>query len=80
MLGTLITEWAAGAIKCLELFALQSFAERFAEQLCRIMQHYGFDGWLINLENPVPPPLLANVTHFLRCVLYRLRCHVLPAY
>ena len=70
VLGTLITEWAAGALKCLELFATASLAELFAAQLSKLMAHYGFDGWLINIENPVLRFLLPNVLHFLRyCVL-----------
>ena len=66
VLGTLITEWAAGALKCLELFATASLAELFAAQLSKLMAHYGFDGWLINIENPVLRFLLPNVLHFLR--------------
>ena len=69
VLGTLITEWAIGAVKCLELFATKGFAEQFASQLSRIMDHYGFDGWLINIENPVLPLLLPNILHFLRQAL-----------
>ena len=66
VLGTLITEWAAGALICIEMLALEAIAQRLANQLCRIMVHYAFDGWLINIENPVVPLLLPNLLHFLR--------------
>ena len=26
---------------------------RFSEQLIGLAQYYGFDGWLINIENPI---------------------------
>ncbi|KAK9806678.1 hypothetical protein WJX73_007371 [Symbiochloris irregularis] len=66
VLGTFITEWAAGALKCLDLLATHSRAEQYALQLSKLMAHYAFDGWLINIENPVLPLLLPNLQHFLR--------------
>eukprot|EP00884_Botryococcus_braunii_P001998 jgi/Botrbrau1/1179/Bobra.0162s0062.1 len=66
VLGTLITEWEAGSAACAEMFASPETADRNARQLARIASHLGFDGWLINIENPLPTSLLPNLLLFLR--------------
>ncbi len=52
-LGTIITEWQDGAKLCSLLLRDESTALRFADQLISIADYYGFDGWLINIENPI---------------------------
>lgn len=50
--GTFITEWTDGERLCEAFLAGGEEAFRaVGEQLARIAQHYGFDGWLVNLEN-----------------------------
>lgn len=49
-LGTFITEFSAGVVKCDELFAQ---VDTVVDQLVEITLYYGFDGWLINIENPI---------------------------
>lgn len=44
MLGTLITEWEAGATACALLFATEETASRTADQLAAIAAFFGFDG------------------------------------
>lgn len=66
ILGTLISEWDAGAAACRQLFGTLSSAEAAADQLAAIAAHHGFDGWLINIENAVDPAHIPNLLHFLR--------------
>ena len=66
ILGTLITEWEAGAAACRQLFGTAAAAEAAAAQLAAIAAHRGFDGWLINIENGMEPSDIPNLLHFLR--------------
>jgi hypothetical protein len=50
--GTLLTEWAAGSQFCAVLFQPDVYP-LVAAQLERIRRAHGFDGWLVNVENPV---------------------------
>jgi mannosyl-glycoprotein endo-beta-N-acetylglucosaminidase len=52
-LGTLITEWADGRRRLNEMLRSPAAAEHCVAQLVRIAVHFGFDGWLVNIENPV---------------------------
>jgi len=49
--GTLITEWEAGKQMCAEFLKSEVEWRVLADQLVAIAVHYGFDGWLINIEN-----------------------------
>lgn len=53
--GTFITEWDAGSAVCEDLLASEATVEAAVRQLARIALHHGFEGWLINIENKVPP-------------------------
>ena len=53
VLGTFITEWKDGAERCKEMFADQYSYQTIANQLVYIAKYYRFDGWLINIENPI---------------------------
>ena len=52
-LGTVITEWQEGARLCSLLLKDESTVVTFAEKLIAIAEYYGFDGWLVNIENPI---------------------------
>lgn len=66
VLGTFITEWEPGSIVCELLLWTQQSAEAAAMQLANIAAFYGFDGWLLNIENPVLHRLIPNLVHFIR--------------
>lgn len=52
-LGTVITEWHDGARLCSELLASEGNVQLFVTKLIAIAEYYNFDGWLINIENPI---------------------------
>lgn len=52
-LGTFITEWTDGATKCEAFLKTEESYRSVADKLVQISQCYGFDGWLINIENPL---------------------------
>ena len=53
MLGTFITEWDEGSRVCGKIFTNKTIANAFANKLVGIAKHYGFDGYLVNIENPL---------------------------
>ncbi|KAK9845515.1 hypothetical protein WJX81_008418 [Elliptochloris bilobata] len=66
VLGTLITEWDAGAAVCRRLFSSPASAVQAAAQLAALSAARGFEGWLINIENALPLNCMLNVLVFLR--------------
>ncbi|KPU75473.1 uncharacterized protein Dana_GF22338, isoform B [Drosophila ananassae] len=63
VLGTFIVE-AAGRLD--EVLATRTSADRTVEALTRLCQHFGFEGWLVNVEVEVPATNMANLYYFLR--------------
>ena len=49
----MITEWDDGKKRCDAVIANEVTYKQFADQLVKIADYYGFDGWLVNIENPV---------------------------
>ena len=66
MLGTFITEWGEGKEKCTQLFGSKADAEALAQQLVVIARYFGFEGWLIKIENDLSATCVQNLLHFLR--------------
>lgn len=66
VLGTLITEWEAGAAHCRRLFGSREAAEAAAAALAAIAACRGFEGWLINIETGLEPECIPHLLHFLR--------------
>eukprot|EP00741_Cyanophora_paradoxa_P013513 tig00020693_g13047.t1 len=65
VLGTFITEWKEGEAENLRLLEgppggpappAGEPSYYYAERLVDVAQYYGFDGWLLNFESPVPSP------------------------
>ena len=47
--------------------------DTLSDQLCHVQNHFGFDGWLVNIENELS---LEEVTKMLEFVkLLRQKCH-----
>ncbi len=49
--GTFITEWTDGAATCEAFLKDEESYRSVADKLVQISHCYGFDGWLINIEN-----------------------------
>ena len=64
VLGTVITEWAQGSQETVELVTRDGGAE-YANALVRLCEYHGFDGWLVNIESFLMPPLIPVLINFL---------------
>ncbi|UJR27291.1 hypothetical protein I4U23_008586 [Adineta vaga] len=53
ILGTFITEFDTGKEICCQLLASDDIVDRVVEALALLMNWYSFDGYLLNIENPV---------------------------
>eukprot|EP00850_Spirogloea_muscicola_P020113 SM000207S06188 [mRNA] locus=s207:137974:139855:- [translate_table: standard] len=76
VLGTFITEWEAGAELCGALLASPTTVRTAAAQLASIADYYGFDGWLVNIENEVDSsqvPLLIDFVAALSTEMHQRR-------
>lgn len=49
--GTFITEWSDGAVTCEAFLKDEESYRAVADKLVQISHYYGFDGWLVNIEN-----------------------------
>ncbi|XP_076852493.1 cytosolic endo-beta-N-acetylglucosaminidase [Brachyhypopomus gauderio] len=65
-LGTFITEWTDGEKVCEQFLATEETYRTAADKLVQIAHCYGFDGWLINIENKLSAVAVKNVELFLR--------------
>uniref|UniRef100_A0A8C9Z207 Cytosolic endo-beta-N-acetylglucosaminidase n=1 Tax=Sander lucioperca TaxID=283035 RepID=A0A8C9Z207_SANLU len=66
VLGTFITEWTDGAAVCEAFLKEEESYRAVADKLVQISYCYGFDGWLINIENPLSKVAVENTPLFLR--------------
>lgn len=62
--GTFITEWEPGKAVCEALLASKETVTKAVNKLKRIALFYGFEGWLINIENEIHPEKVSA------CILY----------
>ncbi|PSC72394.1 cytosolic endo-beta-N-acetylglucosaminidase-like [Micractinium conductrix] len=73
VLGTLITEWEAGAAACARLFGSAAAAVDTAQRLATLAAYFGFEGWLVNIENGMQPAHIPHLLLFLRELTARMR-------
>uniref|UniRef100_A0A667YW64 Cytosolic endo-beta-N-acetylglucosaminidase n=1 Tax=Myripristis murdjan TaxID=586833 RepID=A0A667YW64_9TELE len=66
MLGTFITEWTDGAKVCETFLKGEESYRAVADRLVQISHYYGFDGWLVNIENTLSEAAVKNTPLFLR--------------
>ncbi|MED6244560.1 hypothetical protein ATANTOWER_016256 [Ataeniobius toweri] len=66
VLGTFITEWTNGAAMCEAFLKDEESYRAVADKLVQISQYYGFDGWLVNIENALSEAAVKNTPLFLR--------------
>ena len=61
MLGTIITEWGPGKQILEKILASDENIEKFTEVTAAMCAHYGFHGWLLNIENEVETELVGQL-------------------
>ncbi|PVD38235.1 hypothetical protein C0Q70_00846 [Pomacea canaliculata] len=66
VLGTLITEWGTGAELWEEILSSESTSYQFISKLVSMSKHYGFDGWLLNIENNIQADKVPHLKEFVR--------------
>nr|XP_020463999.1 cytosolic endo-beta-N-acetylglucosaminidase [Monopterus albus]XP_020464000.1 cytosolic endo-beta-N-acetylglucosaminidase [Monopterus albus] len=66
VIGTFITEWTDGARLCEAFLKEEELYRAVADKLVQISHYYGFDGWLINIENVLSEVAVKNTLLFLR--------------
>ncbi|XP_061606475.1 cytosolic endo-beta-N-acetylglucosaminidase isoform X2 [Phyllopteryx taeniolatus] len=66
VLGTFITEWSDGEATCEAFLREEELYCEVADKLVEMSRHYGFDGWLINIENTLSEVAVQKTPLFLR--------------
>ncbi|CAN0054085.1 unnamed protein product, partial [Choristocarpus tenellus] len=93
VLGTFITEWEEGHAECSKLLCSEETIFAGAERMALIAIDYGFDGWLVNIENPLDVRQeLAGMVTFLKVrhtrllnihkthnLILSMLCHLFPS-
>ena len=65
--GTIISEWDDGYALWHDILSSSEKDENILiDQLCAVMNHFGFDGWLLNVENRIDPDKIPRLVHFVR--------------
>lgn len=66
VLGTVITENEDGIERCSKFLEDTESWQHLANQLINIAEYYKFDGWLMNIENPIQPGQVNNLEEFIK--------------
>jgi len=74
VLGTIITEWDEG-FKFWEQILSSSTGLLLIEKLVEIMDYYGFDGWLLNVENKLDPVKVPYMIKFVNALTKATKKH-----
>lgn len=64
--GTIITEWKDGEKIWNEVLQDHSKCILLCEKLCQICVFFGFDGFLLNVENAIKPSLIYGLVDFVK--------------
>lgn len=71
--GTFITEWTDGAAVCETFLSSEESYRAVADKLVQISHYYGFEGWLVNIENPLSVSYMLSICHHY-ATLINARC------
>ncbi len=71
ILGTFITEFKDGSLVCEQFLGSREQIDQVVQKLVDLTVYFGFDGWLINIENPVQN--VENLKYFVGELRNRLR-------
>ncbi|XP_015127690.1 cytosolic endo-beta-N-acetylglucosaminidase isoform X1 [Diachasma alloeum] len=73
VLGTVITEHKDGEEIWSELLSSLEKTRKFADALITLAKFYGFEGWLLNVENKIKPEDIERLQFFVRYLTNGLR-------
>uniref|UniRef100_A0AC35TU28 Mannosyl-glycoprotein endo-beta-N-acetylglucosaminidase n=1 Tax=Rhabditophanes sp. KR3021 TaxID=114890 RepID=A0AC35TU28_9BILA len=73
IIGTFITEWNDGVSGCSEFLKNEETVEQIVSCLIKVTQIYNFDGWLINIENPLTAEQVNLMMYFLEMLTLGLK-------
>ncbi|XP_069697493.1 cytosolic endo-beta-N-acetylglucosaminidase isoform X4 [Periplaneta americana] len=76
VLGTLITEWDDGKKIWEEILKSDSTVEDFVDSLVTICYNFGFDGYLINVENVIPMEHIGKLELFVSLLHSKLHSKI----
>lgn len=76
MIGTFITEWTQGKTMCESFLKDEESYRAVADKLVQISHCYGFDGWLVNIENTLSKVAVKNTPLFLRYLTDQMHLRV----
>eukprot|EP00899_Mesostigma_viride_P000221 jgi/Mesvir1/1019/Mv17552-RA.1 len=65
-LGTFVTEFDRGAAVCREFLASDTRVEALVHRLTQVARYFGFDGWLVNIENIVAAEQVPRLVYFVQ--------------
>ena len=76
VLGTLITEWDRGQEMLESVLRDDDKMDRFVDVCTRLCLHYGFHGWLLNIENKVEKELVPQLIKFTKNMTMSIKQHL----
>ncbi|EPZ32719.1 glycoside hydrolase [Rozella allomycis CSF55] len=72
--GTIITEGKDGITNNINVVRRNEFGQfHYVDILVKLAEYYGFDGWFINIESPLPDSLVPELLNFVKCL--KLKIH-----
>ena len=66
VLGTIITEWDQGQVMLETILNDETKTDQFVDVCVRLCCHYGFHGWLFNIENKVSKDLIPKLINLVQ--------------
>ncbi|XP_076034995.1 cytosolic endo-beta-N-acetylglucosaminidase isoform X2 [Oratosquilla oratoria] len=66
VMGTIITEWDPGAELCKQMFKDSETVNSVVKKLVAIAEFYGFNGWLVNIENKIETDQIGHLEQFMK--------------
>ncbi|KAJ9581509.1 hypothetical protein L9F63_023313, partial [Diploptera punctata] len=74
--GTVITEWTDGEKECNKILENEETVEEFVDCLVSFCLNFGFDGYLLNIENPISAEKVSKLELFVELLHSKLHAQV----
>lgn len=63
-----VSLWQDGAKLCARILSSEDTVILLAQQMVAMAQYYRFDGWLVNIENPINVRYMYIVAYYSTCI------------